>query len=103
MSDRIAALQKMIARNPDDPRAHFGLALELEKAGRWEDAVVALRRYLELAEDEGNAWGRLGLALRRVDRPDEARAAYQHGIAVALQHGHPGMAAEFEEVLADWD
>jgi hypothetical protein len=36
-------------------------------------------------------------------RADEARAAYARGIEIARAHGHPSMAAEFEEVLADWD
>jgi tetratricopeptide (TPR) repeat protein len=101
-SDRIAALQKMLARNPDDPRAHFGLALEYEKARRWDDTAAALQRYLEIANDEGNAWGRLGNALRELGRLDEARAAYARGIAEANAHGHPTMAAEFEDILGDW-
>ncbi len=99
--DRIAALQKMLARNPDEPRAHFGLALEYEKAARWEDAAASLKRYLELADDEGNAWGRLGHARRRRGREEEARAAYQRGITAARGHGHPSMAADFEEILEE--
>ena len=101
-NDRITALQKMIERSPDDPRARFGLAMELEKHGRWEEAAEQLTRYLELTDDEGNAWGRLGNALRHLGRDEEARAAYTRGIAVARQHGHPSMAAEFEEILEEW-
>ncbi|HEX2166561.1 MAG TPA: tetratricopeptide repeat protein [Longimicrobiales bacterium] len=101
-NDRIAALQKMVERSPDDARARFGLAMELEKQARWEEAAAQLTRYLELADDEGNAWGRLGNALRQLGRDEEARAAYTRGIAIANQHGHPSMAAEFEETLDDW-
>lgn len=101
-NDRIAALQKMLQRSPDDPRAHFGLALEFEKLGLWSDAAVELRRYLELTEDQGNAWGRLGNALRQLGQDDEARDAYRRGIEAAHRHGHPSMAAEFEEILEDW-
>jgi Flp pilus assembly protein TadD len=101
-NDRIAALLKLLERSPDDPRARFGLALELEKLGRWEEAAVQLARYLELTDDEGNAWGRLGHALRQLGREDEARAAYARGVAAAHAHGHPSMAAEFEAVLDDW-
>jgi predicted Zn-dependent protease len=103
MSDRIAALERMLASRPGDPRMRFGLALEYEKAGRVEDAVVELRRYLEATEDEGNAWGRLGDALRRLGRHDEAREAVETGIRQALKHGHPTMAEEFRETLASWD
>ncbi|MBR9989925.1 MAG: tetratricopeptide repeat protein [Gemmatimonadetes bacterium] len=101
-NDRIAALQKMIERAPDDPRARFGLALEYEKLGRWEETAAQLTRYLELTDDEGNAWGRLGHALRQLGRDDEAMVAYRRGIAAARAHGHPTMATEFEEVIEDW-
>lgn len=100
---RIDALRKMVERNPNDARLRFGLANEYEKLGRWELAAQALREYLALAEDEGNAWGRLGRALRELGRDAEARDAYRNGIDAANRHGHPSMAAEFEDVLADWD
>ena len=93
----------MKERSPDDPRPRFGLAAEYEKAGRWEDAVTELREYLDRTDDEGNAWGRLGHALRELGREEEARAAYRRGIEAAGRHGHPTMAAEFEEVLEDWE
>lgn len=99
-NDRIAALTKLLERAPNDPRAHFGLALEHEKLGQWEEVVARLRRYLELTDDEGNAWGRLGHALRQLGQHDAARDAYRRGIEAALRHGHPSMAAEFEELLA---
>jgi E3 SUMO-protein ligase RanBP2 len=99
---RIETLRKMVEEHPDDSRPRFGLALEYEKAGRWEEAARELRVYLTLAEDEGNAYGRLGHALRQLGRDDEAKAAYRDGIAAAERHRHPTMAAEFEEVLEDW-
>jgi Flp pilus assembly protein TadD len=101
-NDRIAALQKMLDQYPDDSRARFGLALELEKLGRWDEAAAQLSRYLDTTDDEGNAWGRLGHALRQLGRHDEARAAYARGIQAARDHGHPSMAAAFEETLEDW-
>jgi Flp pilus assembly protein TadD len=102
-TDRISALNSMLEKNPADTRARFGLALEYEKLGRWEDAATQLRAYLDATDDEGNAWGRLGNALRQLGHDDEARAAYRKGVEVANQHGHPTMAMEFEEALADWD
>ena len=93
----------MLEKHPDDSRLRFGLALEYEKIEKWEEVAEQLRRYLELTEDEGNAWGRLGAALRRLDRDEEARDAYRKGMEAASRHHHPTMAAEFEEVLAGWD
>lgn len=100
---RIEALVKMAAAHPKDSRPRFGLAMEYEKAERWDDAVGALREYLALADDEGNAYGRLGKALRALGREEEAKAAYRSGIEAATRHAHPTMVAEFEEVLEEWD
>ncbi len=96
---RIDALRRMVERKPDDPRARFGLAAEYERLGRWEDVVRELEGYLAIAQDEGNAWGRLGRALRQLGRDEDARAAYARGMEEALRHGHPSMAAEFEETV----
>ena len=100
---RITALRQLLERNPNDARALFGLANEFEKEARWSDVVEHLSRYLQVAEDQGNAWGRLGHALRATGRDDEARQAYRRGAQVAQTHGHPSMAAEFEEILGDWE
>ena len=98
-SSRIDSLRKLLERNPNDTRALFGLANEFEKDAQWNDVVEHLGRYLQLTDDEGNAWGRLAKALRETGRDQEAREAYRKGIEVARAHGHPSMAAEFEETL----
>jgi len=102
MAERTDALRRMAEANPHDPRPRFGLALEFERAGDWEATARELRAYLALADDEGNAHGRLGHALRQLGRDDEAREAYRQGIAAAERHGHPTMAMEFEEILEDY-
>jgi E3 SUMO-protein ligase RanBP2 len=99
MADRVTALKGMLERNPNDARAHFGLAAEYEKARSWPLVVLHLEQYLALAEDQGNAWGRLGRALVELGRPADARAAYQRGAEQASRHGHPSMAAEFRDVI----
>ncbi|HEU0079854.1 MAG TPA: tetratricopeptide repeat protein [Longimicrobiaceae bacterium] len=98
---RIDSLRKLADERPDDPRPRFGLALEYERAGRWEEMIAELRAYLARTDDEGNAYGRLGHALRELGRDDEAREAYRLGIAAANRHSHPTMAMEFEEVLEE--
>ena len=100
---RISALLNLLTKNPNDTRALFGIANEYEKAQQWPEVVAHLSRYLKNADDEGNAWGRLAHALRVTGRDDEAREAYKRGIEVARAHGHPSMAAEFEEILEAWD
>jgi len=101
--DRIEALEGMLERRPGDGRLRFGLALEYLDVGRIEEGVRELRTYLDASDDEGNAWGRLGAALRDLGRDREAREAYEAGLEAALRHGHPTMADEFRDVLEDWN
>jgi Flp pilus assembly protein TadD len=98
---RIESLKKLVEARPGDSRARFGLALEYERAGEWAEAVEQLRAYLDGATDEGNAYGRLGHALLKLGREEEAREAYRAGIDAAYRHSHPTMAMEFEEILEE--
>lgn len=89
----------MLATRPDDPRLHFGLAVELLNAGETDAGIEALEGYLNRSDDEGNGWGRLATALESVGRLDEARAAFARGIEAADRHGHPTMADDFRDAL----
>jgi predicted Zn-dependent protease len=101
MSTRLDAFRAMVAANPENALAHFGLASEALKAGAHEEAVAHLHAYLARHDDEGNAYGRLAEALAALGRADEAREALRTGIAAAQRNGHPGMAADFEEKLGE--
>lgn len=102
-ADRVAVLERMLQARPDDPRLRFGLALEYLNAGRRDEGIQELRTYLDASDDEGNAWGRLGALLREAGEDEEAKEAYRRGIEAAHRHGHPTMAAEFEDVLDGWE
>lgn len=97
--DRLDYFARLVDDDPTVARARFGYANELMRAERWEEAVEQLRAYLDLAEDEGNAWGRLAEALTRLGRVDEAADAYLTGIDQSFKHGHTGMADEFQAAL----
>ena len=100
MEDRIEYFERMLADNPDNPTGLLALANEYEKAGRDEDEAAALSRYLSAhADDEGNAYARLGDALSRLGRKDEARAAYEGGVQQAEKFGHSGMAEDLRLAL----
>ena len=98
---RIAVFQKMLAAEPGNTAVRFGLATEFLKLERYEDAVTELQTYLSQADDQGNAYGKLAMALERLGKTEEARKAYEAGIQAANRHGHPGMAQEFQLSLDD--
>jgi predicted Zn-dependent protease len=98
---RIELFKKMIEAEPHNTTVRFGLANELFKLERFEEAATELQTYLSLADDQGAGYGKLAQALERLGRINDAREAYQQGINAAQRHHHPGMAEEFEMALAD--
>jgi E3 SUMO-protein ligase RanBP2 len=98
---RIEIFKKMINDDPNNTTIRFGLANELLKLERFEEAANELKAYLSQTDDQGNAYGKLAQALERLGRVEEAREAYKQGIIAANRHGHPGMAQDFEMALDD--
>ena len=99
MSSRIEAFEQMLASEPENALVLFGLAKEYEKAGRDEELIAALAKYLRLHNDEGNAYGMLARAYERTGRREEARRTYERGIEAATAHGHPSMAEDYRMTL----
>ena len=103
MTNRIEVFEQMLATDPGNTSVLFGLAKEYEKAGRDQELVETLKRYLEKVDDEGNAFGMLASAYERLGKRDEARQAYERGIETAQRHGHPGMAEEYRMTLGNYE
>jgi len=100
-TSRIELFEQMLASDPANSAVLFGLAKEYEKAGQDEKLIETLNRYLDAADDQGNAFGMLAGAYERTGQRDKAREAYQRGIDTAQRHGHPGMAEEYRMTLAN--
>jgi Flp pilus assembly protein TadD len=91
----------MVRDRPDDPRLRFGLAVELLNRGETREGAEALKAYLALAEDEGNAWARLGAALVDLGDLEGASEAYRRGLEIAMRRGHEALTEEMREALED--
>ena len=100
---RAETFRAMIAKNPANALARFGLANELMRAGEYAEAREALVEYLGMHDDEGAADRLLATAYERLGLVDEARDAYRRGIDAARRYHHPSMADEFEARLEDLD
>lgn len=98
-SSRIEVFEQMLQGDPENAMVLFGLAKEYEKAGRYADVVTTLTRYVELHDDEGNAYGMLAQAYEKTGDRAAARAAYERGISVAEAHRHPSMAEDYRMTL----
>jgi len=97
--DRLDYFARAVADAPTVARARFAYAVELQRAGRHVEAVNEYRAYLDLQEDEGNAWGRLAESLTALGDRDGAADAYLAGIEQAIAHGHTGMADDLQAAL----
>ncbi len=99
--NRIEVFKQMLESDPQNTTVRFGLANELIKAERGDEAISELRTYLGEADDQGAGYGMLARTLEKLGQTAAARAAFEQGIAAAQRHGHPGMAQEFELAVAD--
>jgi tetratricopeptide (TPR) repeat protein len=101
VEDRINYFERMLADNPDNPTGLLALANEYNKVDRHEDEAAVLERYIAVVggDDEGNAYMRLGEALQKIGRVDEARTAYEMGVSQAEKFGHSGMAEDLRLAL----
>jgi len=100
VTTRIDIFKQMLVNDPVNTTILFGLAKEYEKLGADPDLIETLDRYIELSDDEGNAFGMLARAYERTGQRDKAKDAYQRGITAAVAHGHPGMADEYRMTLS---
>ena len=98
-NSKIETLKALVEKNPDNPLGRYGLANEYLKLDMYEEAIEQIEAYLKLKDDQGAVYRMLGEALLKLGRKEEAKEAYKKGIEAAHRHGHPGMAAEFEETL----
>jgi predicted Zn-dependent protease len=100
MSSRIEIFRQMLASDPINTSILFGLAKEYEKAGLDHELIETLSRYVEVSDDEGNAFGMLARAYERTGQRDKAKESYERGVAAAAAHGHPSMAEEYRMTLS---
>ena len=62
-ASRIETFKQMLTADPENSVVRFGLANELLKAERYDEAITELNEYLARGDDEGAAYGMLARAL----------------------------------------
>lgn len=80
-------LEKLLATGRDSALLRFGLGNACLKADDAESAVIHLARATQQQPDYSAAWKLLGVALRKLQRLEEAEAAWNTGLEVARQQG----------------
>ncbi len=100
--DRIASLTEILAANPDDAFARYGLAMEHSKAGDIERALAEFRTLIDKNPDYTPGYFMAAQTLASAERIDEAKRMLVGGIASARrtgnQHAQSEMTAMLEEL-----
>lgn len=98
-TNRLEILQSMLAQNPEDSFARYGLAMEYAKSGNLERAINEFMALIALNRDYCAAYYHGGQALEKLGRVEEARDLYQRGIEAATRTGDQHTRSELQAAL----
>jgi predicted Zn-dependent protease len=99
--DRVAMLSEVLAQNPKDEFARYGLAMEYSKAGKVDEALEEFRKLLTVNPNYTAAYFMAAQTLTRADRVEEAKKMLNDGIACAKRSGNAHARSEMEAMLAE--
>ncbi|HWC17397.1 MAG TPA: tetratricopeptide repeat protein [Terriglobales bacterium] len=97
--DRLATLQEILAHNPKDTFARYGLAMEYVNRGDTQTALAEFTKLLETNPDYAPGYQMAAQTLMRAGRDDEARKMLQDGVACATRTRNQHARSEMEAML----
>jgi tetratricopeptide (TPR) repeat protein len=98
--NRLEALQNILAQNPGDALARYGLAMEYIKAARYEEAVAEFRTLLASQPGYAYAYFHGGQTLEKLGLFGEARQMYIRVIEAAVRQDNSHARDELQAALA---
>ncbi len=98
-TNRMEILKSMLAQNPGDTFARYGLAMEYAKSGELARAVAEFEALLDSNPDYAAAYFHGGQALEKLARIEDARAMYEKGVQAASRIGDRHAAGELQAAL----
>src|ERR1700722_38606 len=99
MTNRMEILKRMLAQNPADAFARYGLAMELVKSGQLEDAVAEFTSLLEHNPNYAAGYFHGGQVLEKLGNVEQARAFYEKGVEVTGRTGDQHARSELQAAL----
>ena len=101
MENAIDRYRRAVQQSPQNNLAQFSLGKALFEAGDWAAAKEPLQFALDSKPDWMVAAILIGKCESALGRRDEARAAFQKALQLAIDQRHDGPQAEIEELLAN--
>jgi tetratricopeptide (TPR) repeat protein len=97
--DRIAMLTEILATNPGDAFARYGLAMEYSNTGKTEEALQEFKTLLETNPDYTPGYFMAAQTLEKAGRIEEAKRLLVDGISSARRTGNTHAQSEMTAML----
>jgi predicted Zn-dependent protease len=100
--DRIATLAEILAQDPNNAFARYGLAMEYSNSGQPDRALDEFGKLLSANPDYAAGYFMAAQTLVKANRPEEAKLMLRDGIAAAQRkrdsHAQSEMQAMLDEI-----
>ncbi len=94
-------LQEILAQNPNDAFARYGLAMDYSSRGETDASLAQFALLLEAHPDYVPGYFMAAQTLARAGRLPQAKARLEEGIAAAQRTGNHHALGEMEAMLDD--
>jgi predicted Zn-dependent protease len=99
--DKIAMLTEILAQNPGDAFARYGLAMEHANQGQTDASLAEFDRLLSTHPDYTAGYFMAAQTLVKAGRTDAAKARLEQGISSAQRTGNQHARGEMEALLEE--
>ncbi len=97
--NRLEMLKEILAQDPTNKLARYGLAMEYGNAGQIDQCLAEFNRRIEQDPLYANAYFMAAQSLQRADRKDEAKEMLNKGILAAQRSGNKHAENEMQSML----
>jgi cytochrome c-type biogenesis protein CcmH/NrfG len=99
--DKIAMLNEILAKDPNNAFARYGLAMEYAGRGETDTALAEFAQLLEQHPDYTAGYFMAAQTLAKAERTDEAKVRLTQGITSARRTGNQHALSEMQAMLDD--
>lgn len=99
-TNRLEILKQMLAQDPENSFARYGLAMEYAQTDQPQDAIREFKALLAKDDSYVAAYYHGGQTLEKLGRVEEARALYEEGMEASTRKGDLHTRSEIEAALS---
>lgn len=80
--------KELIELQPKNPEGYLNLSVALKKLGKYQEALCALQKTIDLDNQLASAYNSLGVMLRKLGRRGQAIEAFRQAVKIDDQYAH---------------